>query len=82
MTHASLTNDDWNGLVERLGGAERLEAEGRATKAFVRPREVKSAVDTLRLVLAYCLGEGGLRLTAAWSATMGLADISKPAPAG
>jgi hypothetical protein len=79
MTHASLTNDDWNGLVERLGGAERLEAEGRATKAFVRPREVKSAVDMLRLVLAYCLGEGGLRLTAAWSATMGLADISNPA---
>lgn len=33
----------------------------------------------LRLVLAYCLGEHGLRLTAAWAASIGLPDISAPA---
>lgn len=33
----------------------------------------------LRLVLAYCLGERGLRLTAAWAAAIGLVDISNVA---
>jgi len=53
-----------------------LEDGARATKAFVRPREIKNAVDLLRLVLAYCLGKRGLRLTAAWAAAIGLVDIS------
>ena len=33
----------------------------------------------LRLVLAYCLRQGGLRSTAAWASAMGLADISNVA---
>src|SRR5207248_6297384 len=33
----------------------------------------------LRMVLAYCLGKGGLRLTAAWAASIGLVDISNVA---
>jgi hypothetical protein len=36
-------------------------------------------VDLLRLVLAYCLGERGLRSTAAWAASIGLVDISNVA---
>jgi hypothetical protein len=36
-------------------------------------------VDLLRLILAYCLGERGLRLTAAWAASVGLVDISNVA---
>jgi hypothetical protein len=48
-------------------------------KAFLRARAIGSAVDLLRLILAYCLGERGLRSTAAWAAAMGLADISNVA---
>jgi len=41
MTRDSLLNRDWEGVVERLGGAEALEAGARETKAFLRPRAVK-----------------------------------------
>lgn len=70
---------DWERVVEWLGGAAVLEASARETGAFRRARGVKSAVELLRLVLAYCLGERGLRLTAAWAAASGLADISNVA---
>lgn len=76
MTHESLLNRDWASVVARLGGAETLNRTARETKAFVRPREISNAVDLLRLILAYCLGERGLRLTAAWATSIGLVDIS------
>jgi hypothetical protein len=76
MTHESLVNRDWADVVARLGGAERLDRTARETKAFVRPREIRNAVDLLRLILAYCLGERGLRLTAAWATSVGLVDMS------
>jgi hypothetical protein len=79
MNRDSLLNEDWQATVDRLGGAERLAASARASKAFVRAREIKTATDLLRLVLAYCLGERGLRLTAAWAAAVGLVDVSNPA---
>lgn len=79
MRHESLVNEDWANLVARLGGAEELKVTARATKAFLRPREITSAVDLLRLILAYCLGERGLRSTAAWAASVGLVDISNVA---
>ena len=76
MRHESLVNEDWTNVVARLGGAEKLMLTARETKAFLRPREITSAVDLLRLILAYCLGEWGLRSTAAWAASVGLVDIS------
>jgi hypothetical protein len=79
MTRHALDNEDWRELIERLGGIEALEASARATKAFVRPRVVASAADLLRLVLAYCMGSSGLRSTAAWAASVGLADMSNVA---
>ncbi len=79
MTHESLVNRDWDGIVERLGGACALTASAKATKAFVRARGIASAADLLRMVLAYCLGDRGLRLTAAWATSVGLADISNVA---
>lgn len=79
MTHESLVNEDWSGVVARLGGTEALNTSARETKAFVRPREISNAVDLLRLILAYCLGERGLRLTAAWATSVGLVDISNVA---
>ena len=79
MTHESLVNEDWTRVVARLGGAQLLEASARETKAFARRREIPDAVTLLRLVLAYCLGERGLRSTAAWAASLGLADLSSVA---
>jgi hypothetical protein len=79
MRHESLVNEDWSNVVARLGGADALNATARETKAFLRPREITNAVDLLRLILAYCLGERGLRLTAAWAASVGLVDISNVA---
>lgn len=79
MAHTSLFNEDWQTVVERLGGAEALKTSARETKAFVRARGIASAEDLLRLILAYCLGERGLRLTCAWAAANGLADISNVA---
>jgi hypothetical protein len=72
-------NEDWTCVVARLGGAAALDATARETKAFLRPREITNAVDLLRLILAYCLGERGLRLTAAWATSVGLVDISNVA---
>lgn len=79
MTQTSLADRDWDEIVSRLGGADALELSARETKAFLRGRVVSSAVDLLRLILAYCLGTGGLRSTTAWAAAAGLVDISAPA---
>jgi hypothetical protein len=76
MTPESRLNRDWQDIVRRLGGAKAVETSARETKAFQRPRVVGSAVDLLRMVLAYCLGERGLRSTATWAASIGLVDIS------
>jgi len=79
MTPESLVSHDWHSVVARLGGAETLESSARETQAFLRPRKITNAVDLLRLVLAYCLGDRGLRLTAAWAASVGLVDMSNVA---
>src|SRR5262249_52238262 len=75
----SLVNAGWLSTLDRLGGAEQLETEAREVGAFRRAREVKCAVDLLRLTLAYCLGSMGLRLTAAWAEASGLAILSNVA---
>ena len=79
MTSESLSNSEWLRTVDRLGGAEFLEDEAREFGAFARARKIKCAVDQLRLVLAYCWGTRGLRLTAAWAEAMELASLSNVA---
>jgi Transposase DDE domain len=79
MTHESLLNRDWDHVVKRLGGAASLERSARETGAFLQARAIKSAIDLLRLIFAYCLGDHGFRLTAVWATSMGLVDISAPA---
>src|SRR5512134_2135585 len=79
MTHESLLNRDWQDVIRWLGGAAAIEASARETKAFLRARAIDNAVDLLRVILAYCLGERGLRSTAAWAAAIGLVDISNVA---
>jgi hypothetical protein len=82
MTHESLTNEDWDWAVERLGGASLISAVALETKAFVRARGIGSAIDLLRLTLSYCLGPVGLRGTAAWAEAMGMASVSDVALLG
>jgi hypothetical protein len=79
MTHESLVKRDWHRVVDGLGGANWLAASARDAKAFRRARTIKTAVDLLRLILAYCLGERGLRSTAAWATSIGLVDLSNVA---
>ncbi len=76
MTHESLTNEDWDWAVEQLGGASLISTIARETNAFVRARGVRNAIDLLRLTLSYCLGQVGLRGTAAWADAMGVASVS------
>src|SRR5882672_11283868 len=79
MNHESLIDRDWQEAVHRLGGAAALEASARETKAFLRARVFESAIDVLRMILAYCLSERGLRSTAAWGTSIGLVDVSNVA---
>jgi hypothetical protein len=79
MTRESLSNAEWLRTVDRFGGATLLEQEARESGAFEKARKIKCAVDQLRLVLAYCWGKGGLRLTAAWAEAIGLASLSNVA---
>jgi hypothetical protein len=73
------SDEDWAGIVDQLGGADELAQSARSTKAFERPREITSATQLLRLVLAYCVGKSGLRLTSAWAKAIGLANLSNVA---
>lgn len=82
MLHESLTTQDWDWTIAKLGGAELISSTARQSKAFVRAREVKSAIDLLRLTLAYCLGHVGLRSTAAWAEATGVASLSDVALLG
>ncbi|HRD76573.1 MAG TPA: hypothetical protein PK264_11630 [Hyphomicrobiaceae bacterium] len=76
MTHGSQLNELWTTTLTRLAGDASIATLARDTKAFVRPCEIKSAVDLLRIILAYCLGGMGLRSTSTWAASVGLADLS------
>ena len=79
MTHETLLNELWQSALVRFGGSAVVEASARETGAFLRARAVSCAADLLRLVLAYCLGGMGLRLTSAWASSSGLADLSNVA---
>jgi IS4 transposase len=82
MIHESLTNEDWDWAVEKLGGASLISTIARETNAFVRARGIRNAIDLLRLTLSYCLGHVGLRGTAAWAEAMGVASVSDVALLG
>jgi hypothetical protein len=79
MSYEPRIHRDWKHIVGQLGGATSLEASARRTRALVRARAIGNAVDLLRMILAYCFGEGGLRSTAAWASAIGLVDISNVA---
>jgi hypothetical protein len=79
MQTASLLADHFNDVLCRLPPDLDLDALAFDTKAIERRREIGDGSGVLRLALAR--GPGGLSLsqTAAWGATIGLADMSPPA---
>lgn len=71
---ASLVGNGWEEVVGRI--PLDLEATARSSAALVRRREVCSASDLLRLVLAYALCDWSFRMVGAWACLIGLANLS------
>jgi hypothetical protein len=70
----SLIEQDWQRVLDLM--PLDLEASARAEKALQRRRKVQSAVDLLRMVLSYALGDLSLRLTGAWATITDVAHVS------
>jgi hypothetical protein len=71
--------DHFPALLARLPPGLDLEALGRATKAFLRPRGVRSATDLLRLALAWGPGGYSPQAVAAWACAQRIATITDEA---
>ena len=71
-----LVVDEWKQVLENISSCIELEETAKSTKAIQRRREVKSAADLLRIVLAYSICDWSLRLVGAWCAIVGLGDLS------
>ena len=69
-----LVGDDWLQVCGRI--PVDIEALAKETKAIQRKREVKSAPDLLRLVLAYAVCDWTLHLVGAWATMIGLGHLS------
>lgn len=65
---------DWAQLAQTFG--VDLEATAQAAQALRRRREVKCALDLLRLILVYCVCDWSLRLVSAWFFLAGLGSLS------
>jgi hypothetical protein len=77
---SALVNDQWSReVVPRL--PQQVNEQAKRLKAFVRVREVKSATDLLRGLLAYvlCGSAASFRRLGAWAMLIGLADMSETA---
>src|SRR2546421_7143668 len=78
MQQATLESDLWNTeVVPRL--PRELASQACSLKAFVRVREVKSASDLLRALLAYVLCAPSFQRVGAWAVLIGLAELSDSA---
>jgi len=67
--------DDWNReVVARL--PENLQQQARVLKAFERSRQIRSASDLLRGLLAYVYTVHSFEHLSMWSVLLGMADVS------
>jgi hypothetical protein len=77
MSDASPASIDYYpAFLARLPPDLDLEALGRETQAFRRPRGVRSATDLLRLALAWGPGGYSLQRVVAWAGAQGIADLT------
>jgi hypothetical protein len=69
------SEDDWKTeVVPRLPA--QLEEQAKKLKAFERCREIGSAADLLRGLLAYVYTTHSFQHLSMWSVLVGLADVS------
>jgi hypothetical protein len=68
------TDEEWEKLLSCF--PVDLQSTARDAKAIQRLREIRSASDLLRLVLAYCLCDWSLRLVGAWANLKGIGELS------
>ncbi len=71
--------DEFSSLLARLPAHVDLDALGRLTKGFLRPRGVRSARDLFRLALAWGPGGYSMQRVAAWAGEQGIATLSEDA---
>jgi len=71
--------ENWEDLVHRFPASVALESSARATKALLRCREVKTAVDLLRLTLGYAVCDWSVRALGIWWEARGLGHLSSTA---
>lgn len=76
---SSLPIDHFPTVLARLPRQNDLEALARKAKAFQRPRGVRSAVDLLRLALAWGPGGYSLQRVAAWAGERKIATLTEDA---
>jgi hypothetical protein len=80
MANASFeTIDQYPALLARLPPSLDLAELARETRAFLRPRGVRSAQDLLRLILAWAVGGFSLQQVAAWAGEQGIAELTDEA---
>jgi hypothetical protein len=66
-------------FLARIPSHIDLEALARASKAFQRPRGVRSGTDLLRLALAWAPGGYSMQRVAAWAGEMNIATLTEDA---
>jgi hypothetical protein len=80
MPEASAVSiDHFPAFLARLPPTLDLEGLARQTKAFQRPRGVRSGTDLLRLSLAWGSGGYSLQRVAAWAGEQGIATLTDEA---
>ena len=76
MRQTSPRTDSWPDIVRLVSSVVDLDETARSTKAFLRPRGLRSPEILLRLALMYGAGAISLRGVAAEAARLGLAAVS------
>jgi len=80
MPEASpLPIDHFPAFLARLPTHIDIDALARETKAFQRPRGVRSATGLLRLALAWGPGGYSMQRVAAWAGEMNIATLTEDA---
>ena len=74
----SLKLSAWSSVLAWISALVPIEETAKHFKAFLRPREVKSASDLLRLALVYA-GGSSLLGSSAWAQASGVAELSSVA---
>lgn len=71
--------DHFPAFLARIPSHIDLEALARQTKAFRRPRRVRSGTDLMRLALAWGPGGYSMQRVAAWAGEMNIATLTEDA---